>query len=66
MQFKKELGGLDEAEFEEALRPFKARWVSDNQIRTIFRKMDTCDQGAVSWNEFMNFAIEVRIYHYSL
>ena len=61
MKFRKELGGLDMKEFMDAIRPMISKGVNKDQIQKTFQKMDTCDQGAVSWDEFMNFAIEVTI-----
>lgn len=53
------MNGLDSAEFEEALQPMIAKGISQNQIQTTFKKMDPCDEGEVTWNDFINFAIEV-------
>ncbi|KAH9512895.1 hypothetical protein Btru_036945 [Bulinus truncatus] len=58
MRYKKELGGLDIEEFKAALRPLTSKGISLNQILTTFRKMDPCDEEALTWNDFMNFAIE--------
>lgn len=58
MNFKKDLGGLDMQEFEVAIKPVISAGISQDMIQKTFQKMDTCDQGAVSWDEFMNFAIE--------
>ncbi|KAK7004136.1 hypothetical protein BgiMline_005636 [Biomphalaria glabrata] len=58
MRYRKELGGLDIEEFKAALRPLTSKGISLNQILTTFRKMDPCDEEALTWNDFMNFAIE--------
>ena len=54
-----DLTGLDIMEFEEALKPMLAAGVSSDQLQTVFQKMDTSDRQVVSWEEFINFAIEV-------
>ncbi|XP_059143053.1 uncharacterized protein LOC131930535, partial [Physella acuta] len=52
MRFKKELGGLDIEEFKDALKPLISKGISMNQILITFRKMDPCDEEAVTWNDF--------------
>lgn len=58
LKCRKELGGLDIHEFEAAVTPLISKGISRNQILTTFQKMDPCDEGAISWNDFINFAIE--------
>ncbi|RUS91025.1 hypothetical protein EGW08_001242 [Elysia chlorotica] len=58
LKCRKELGGLDINEFEEAVTPLISKGISRHQILTTFQKMDPCDDGAISWNDFINFAIE--------
>ncbi|CAG5129992.1 unnamed protein product [Candidula unifasciata] len=58
LRIRKEMNGLDNAEFEQALMPMLAKGVSTNHIQTTFMKMDPCDEGQVTWNDFINFAIE--------
>uniref|UniRef100_A0A2C9KNN8 EF-hand domain-containing protein n=1 Tax=Biomphalaria glabrata TaxID=6526 RepID=A0A2C9KNN8_BIOGL len=65
MRYRKELGGLDIEEFKAALRPLTSKGISLNQILTTFRKMDPCDEEALTWNDFMNFAIEMKPINYN-
>ncbi|CAL1535921.1 unnamed protein product, partial [Lymnaea stagnalis] len=58
MKFRKEIGGLDTDEFMDAMKPLISKGISLNQILTTFHKMDPCDEEALTWNDFMNFAIE--------